>query len=445
LRNALRRRLAIHANRARRFARNRRGNVAIIVAVMALVLAFAVGMGVDYTFAARRQEQINGFADAAALAAVTPNMMLQSSSTAAAAAQTMFVSQLATMNNVTYLPANVTVTATDTAGATKVTRTAVVTYTAGSTNAFSSLLGMASIPLSGSSTATSSNSPNTDFYMLLDTSPSMEIAATTAGINTMVSNTASQGGCAFGCHESDPAADNLGNPGGEDNYALARNLGVTLRIDLVNLATQNLMDVAQTTETQNNTTYRAAIYTMDYGLNPLIGITSNLASAKTAAANIQSLEVYNNNCLTSSNCNSDEDSYLDDNLHALNSLMPNPGNGTNAVGDTPQAVVMIVSDGVVDQKYNGNRLIAPMNTNQDWCDTVKGRNIRIAYLYLTYNPLPTNSFYVSNVAPFQSQISTDAQNCASSGLFFEVNTDGDVSTALATLFQKAVATARLVQ
>ena len=62
----------------------------------------------------------------------------------------------------------------------------------------------------------------------------MAIAATQAGINTMVANTPTQGGCGFGCHEFDPAADNLGNagnPGGEDNYALARNLGVTLRID----------------------------------------------------------------------------------------------------------------------------------------------------------------------------------------------------------------------
>ena len=38
------------------------------------------------------------------------------------------------------------------------------------------------------------------------------------------------GGCAFACHESDPTADNLGNPNNEDNYALAQNLGVVTRI-----------------------------------------------------------------------------------------------------------------------------------------------------------------------------------------------------------------------
>ena len=51
-----------------------------------------------------------------------------------------------------------------------------------------------------------------------NSSPSMAIASTQTGINTMVSNTSSQGGCAFGCHESHPSSDSLGNPGGEDNY-----------------------------------------------------------------------------------------------------------------------------------------------------------------------------------------------------------------------------------
>ena len=83
----------------------------------------------------------------------------------------------------------------------------------------------------------------------------------------MVSHTSSQGGCAFACHETNPAADNLGNPGGEDNYALARNLGVTLRIDLLAQAAANLMTTAQTTETANNNTYKVAIYTFDYGFN----------------------------------------------------------------------------------------------------------------------------------------------------------------------------------
>lgn len=109
---------------------------------------------------------------------------------------------------------------------------------------------MAALSLSGQSSATAGMAPNIDFYLLLDDSPSMAIAATQAGINLMVANTASQGGCAFGCHETHPSSDNLGNPNGEDNYALARNLGVTLRIDMLRQAVSNLTTTAQNTAIQ---------------------------------------------------------------------------------------------------------------------------------------------------------------------------------------------------
>jgi hypothetical protein len=196
---------------------------------------------------------------------------------------------------------------------------------------------------------------------------------------------------------------------------------------------------------------------MDYSLNRLLTLTDitssagqtpaqtpNLQLAKTSASNIQSVTVYNNNCLTILNCNNDEDSYLDAGVSGLNAIIPTPGNGTTNAGDTPQEVVMIVSDGVIDED-SGGRKMAPINTLVQNCQALKNRNVRIAFLYLTYNPLPTNPFYVSNIAPFQPQIATAAQNCASGGLYFQVNTDGDVSGALTTLFQKAIATAHLSQ
>jgi hypothetical protein len=166
---------------------------------------------------------------------------------------------------------------------------------------------------------------NIDFYLLLDDSPSMGIAATTAGIATMVANTGPQGGCAFGCHETNPGSENpaLSNPaqassptcnpptgypsGGEDNYALARCLGVELRTDFLQQAAVQLMQTAQTTETEYNliNAYRMAIYTFDYALNTILAIPpltpsfTTLSAAATAAGNIQLLEVYdNNNMLT---------------------------------------------------------------------------------------------------------------------------------------------------
>ena len=109
----------------------------------------------------------------------------------------------------------------------------------------------------------------------------------------------------------------------------------------------------------------------------------------------------------------------------------------------PDHDLFIVTDGVEDYVYGGSRNYGPINVNANWCQTIKNRGIRIAFLYLTYNPLPTNGWYNTYIAPIQPTIATTAQNCASAGLFFQVNTDGDVSSALNALFQKAVATAYL--
>ena len=75
----------------------------------------------------------------------------------------------------------------------------------------------------------------------------------------------------------------------------------------------------------------------------------------------------------------------------------------------------------------------------------KNRGIRIAVLYTEYLPLPTNAWYNTYIAPFQSKISGNMKNCATPGLFFEVTTDQDISAAMATLFRAAVAAARLTK
>jgi hypothetical protein len=302
---------------------------------------------------------------------------------------------------------------------------------------------MATIPVGGSSQAIAGSTPNIDFYLLLDDSPSMAIAATQAGIDTMVAATPLQGGCAFGCHESNPAADNLGNPNGEDNYTLAQNLNVTLRIALLRQAAENLMTTALDTETTNSASYRMAIYTFDAGFNTIAPLTANLGKAQTAASNINVLEVYDQGWLTSTNNNDDTDTDYDDAMNNINGIMPNPGSGTNAPGDTPQEVLFFVTDGVEDEMDSGNRVQSLMNNS--WCSTVKNRGIRIAILYTEYLPLPTNAWYNTYIAPFQPNIGPTLQNCASPGLYYQVTTGGDISAALASLFQIAVQSAYLAK
>ena len=426
----------------------------MIFGLSIIPIIFITGMALDFTSAAQKRTRLNAAADAAALAAVTPYMMTQSNSAALTAATNMFNAAAANIGAATVNPPTITLS---NAG---LVRTVTVSYTATSTNNFPNVFAYVTgtshttWPLSGFATATSYSAPNINFYLMLDNSPSMDIAATTSGINTMVANTSAQGGCAFACHESDPSADNLGNPNGEDNYTLAQNLGVVTRIELMAQATSSLMTTAADTEEANNATYQMAIYTFNYtGLTTVYAPnnepSSNLSAAGTAASGIDVLEVCHNNYLTCSTSNNDTDTNFESAMSAVNSLMPNPGNGS--ANSTPQEVLFIVADGVDDevntnscsQPLDGTRCQQPFNTAM--CTTVKGRGIMIAVLYTEYLPLPTNSWYNTWISPFQSTLATNMQNCASPGLYFEITTDGDITAAMQALFQLAIATARLTQ
>src|ERR1700734_573903 len=434
----------------RRFSRDRRGNVAIIFALSMIPCVFLIGMALDFTSATQKRVQLNAAADAAALAAVTPSMMTQTTTAAKTAATNAFNAVASNVTNATSITPTISVNSTNGG----LTRTVSVSYTANSTNAFPNVLKLLSgtsqtnWPISGSSTSTSTTSPNIDFYLLLDNSPSMNIAATSAGIATMVANTAAQGGCAFACHESHPSSDNLGNPNGEDNYTLAANLGVTTRIENMVAATQALTTPANTVGSANNATYRMAVYTFNNsGTNTVQSLTSSLTPVSSAASNIDVLEVYDNNCLTVSNCNNDTDTDFNSAMSSINGIMPAPGSG--AAGNPPQEVLFLVTDGVDDkvsatcsETLSGNRCQQPFDTT--WCTTVKNRGIRIAVLYTEYLQLPTDSWYNSYVAAFDtptpasSLIATNLQSCASSGLFYDVQTGGDITAALNNLFQLVV-------
>jgi len=415
--------------------------MAMFAGLTAIPIVFSVGAGVDYSTANMAKAKLGAIADAAALSAVDHPAISGTTAAAETTATNVFTAEAASLKNVTVNPPNVTVTDSSTG------RTAVVSYSATKANLFMGLVGIPNTTITGSSTAQAGLSVNINFYLLLDNSPSMNIAATTAGINTMVANTSTQGGCAFACHESNPSADNLGNPGGEDNYTLAQNLGVVTRMENLASATQSLMSTASSVEGSDSSQYQMAIYTFNgSGLSTIQSLTSNLTNAQSAAANINVLEVYDNNWLTKTNNNNDTDTNFESAMSQINGIMPNPGLGTP--NSTPQEVLFIVSDGVDDevssscsQSLDGTRCQQPFNTT--WCTTIKNRGIQIAVIYTDYLPLPTNAWYNDWIAPFQSQIGPNIESCASPGMFFSVTTDGDISAAMQALFQQAVATARL--
>jgi hypothetical protein len=470
--------------------RDARAGVLVLMAFSLLALATATAVGIDFARALSFKTALQGAADAAAIAGASVYLNAGYASQATTTANAYFTS--ATHN----LPTNNGVTSTVALSAGN-PWTVTVTASAAIKSSFTGLI-MPNVPVQVSAVAHGPTNPNIDFYLLLDSSPSMGIAATQAGINTMVADTQGQCdsppaggatcGCAFACHESSPASEShylptgtmnttispnelctaastvyvppsprntpaqpynycsvsgTGNPSGEDNYALAKNQGVTLRIDNLRTATQSLMTTAKTTETSNSATYRVAINTFDVAFNSIQALTANLSTAQTSAGNIQQLEMYSNNHLVSGDDNQDADTNFDNAFTQINTLMPNPGGGTTAQGDTPQEVLFFVSDGVEDEMVGGTRTYTTVNTAT--CNAIKNQGIRIAVLYTVYLPLPTNGWYNSYVSPIQPDIASAMQNCASPGLYFQVDTGGDISAAMTALFTTAIQSAYIAK
>jgi Flp pilus assembly protein TadG len=460
-----------------RFRRDRKANIAVIFAITMVPIIFLLGMTLDFTQALRKKEQLDAAADAAAIAAVRPAMLMQTDSVAAATATAIFNSTAKSLSGLAAIPTP-TITVTDVG----LQRTVSVSYNAGSLNNFPKVLqNSASWPISGSATAQAASAPNMNFYLLMDDSPSMGIGATTTDISNLITYTASKyqsagssQNCGFACHETNIAHDG----GTKDNLTIARAKNITLRIDLVTSAVNQLLTtwsscpqsgisggVMQCMSALNNTTYKAALYTFDLGLNTLASLTTP-TTAGTKVSNIALMPVAYQNCVvTTTNCNTDNGTDIAGALTNLNQIMPNPGLGSNASGDTPQEVIFLVTDGVEDKiattcpnanLASNSRCQQPLDTTM--CTTIKSRGIKIAILYTEYLQLKTpnvpvtDSWYISWVDPYDepaSSTGTIAQNlqsCASPGFYSDVQTGGDITQALTDLFIKvASSTASLSQ
>jgi Flp pilus assembly protein TadG len=460
-------------------ARDRKANVAVIFALVMVPTIYLLGMAMDYTQALRKQSQLNAATDAAAIAATRPAMLAQPDSVAQAAATAIFSSTAKNLPGLTSIPTP-TIVIND-AG---LQRTVTVSYNAKAINNFPILLGSPAWPIQGSSTAQASNAPNLNFYLLMDVSPSMAIGATDTDIANLITYTKNQpapsANCGFACHETTPSKDTTPpNSSNVDNLTIAHNKGVTLRIDLVVSALQQLLvawnacpqksitsGAMQCMAALNNTTYKAGIYTFDINLNTIQSLTTPAVAGTYANGNnIQLFTVDHQNCVTLSNCNTDYGTAIETALTGINNIMPNPGLGSNTPGDTPGEVVFLVTDGVDDMLVSSKTACNPNATyplqasgtkyrcqqpiDPTICTTIKNRGIRIAVLYteylqLTNPPLPvTDSWYASQIAQFDNptsktgQIAQNLQACASSpDLFADVQTGGDVSGALTQLFIK---------
>jgi len=427
----------------------------MIFALFLPVLMLLIGGAIDFSRLLQLRMELQDASDAASVGAVGVNstafqtgITMSGNGTIAGGstqAQAIFNSNM---------PNNIDLSGTVFTAAVSKTNTVITAVISVNSSYKSTILGLfvpalTNIPITLSSTSSATVPPYINFYLLLDNTPSMGLGATTTDINNLVIATAHETGtlasdenCAFACHETDLP--------GADYYALAKSLGITMRIDVVRQATQNLMTTAATDETLPNQ-FGMAIY--DFGpdatlLSPtaatayqVSALTTNLTTSASNAASIDLMTV------PYQNYNTDEQTNYTSVLANMNTAIPTNGSGMTAT--SPEEVLFMVTDGLQDSyncAYSGCRRLSPIDTTT--CTTLKARGVRIAVLYTTYLVLTPgqNSWFDTNVRPLLTPTDTDAagmQACASPGLYFAVSPSQGISDAMTALFQKVVSVVRI--
>ncbi len=482
----------------KRALREKRGNVLMMTGFAIIPLVGATGMGIDYARAARIDTKLSAAADAAALAAVSEPMMKKTEDEAKAYAIEIFKQQAAQIPGLIFNIADLNVTITHD-GLTADNRSVQITFAAQSRNSFGSILGLSTLQVGGTIGSKATLAANTDFYLVLDTSPSMALPTEQAGLNSMVAMV----GCQFACHTNGarphgiyvydnatlninkPMNVNLGNgktqidvygtyvKNGEvfnsddtyaDSYWLAKNKGIKLRIDAERNGAAGLMSHARTKQQElvakglPAPVYRAGIYTFDYKENfkEIAPLSASLEAVATQANAIELLKVSSNGCGIPAPANNPglcsnflTTSYTGA-LTGANSVISAPGTGL--ANSNPKKVMLMITDGVSDEKVGAiNRTRSEMlAAHLTQCKTIKDRGITIAILYTKYTPesIVNNGQQGADLTlrlTPKDFVAEALTKCASPGLMYTVTTGQSIENSLNALFDASAATARLVK
>jgi hypothetical protein len=428
--------------------REESGNVAIITGLCAPVLIAAAGFGMDFGYASYVNQRMSRAAEAAVIAAVS-----QSAATAVGG-----YSQYAALANygkgvwsadISQLPtANTTPTLTVVSNG-KGGVVASISYSASIPTFFSGIININAMPVGGSAQATANPVTYINYYILVDISQSMGIAATATDMTNLYNrvvtyNNGSGGetGCVFGCHVK--AAGQA-----YTNEYLAHNISpaITLRVDSAVSAIQNIITSAQQAAGINNN-IKIGLYTMSKDpvsgtlLNTVSAPSTNFTSLATLAATID---------LGNNVSGGDGDTDFVDQIANFNAILPLNGSGASAA--SPINYVFIITDGLADTPGACTSGHCTAAFSPSYCAGLKA-NATVGVIYTTYqtiynqnnsaNGYETN--YSALVLPYVNQIQPNLQSCATSSNYFFVASDGPaISTAMQALFAQSQQAAILQQ
>ena len=424
---------------AAEFSKDAGGTIIILFALTLFVIAGAMGIAIDFSRAFHVKTQLANAADAAALAAAKHAAQLMKNGASAIDAKregkdvglSVWHANITSMD-ATVAPPTILLNNNDSVW------TANVDYSGQVDTTIAAIAGFDQVDVSGDvEVMTGGASPAyMDFYLLLDTSQSMGVASTTAGMNQLKSLTRYVGfnppdGCQFGCHVT----------GDSQNYDIAKSNGITMRIDVLRDATTQLITTAENRAATPDQ-YRIGLWTFDNRQNELVTPTDDYGVLQTEAAKID-LPTHH------------DGTQVDDALSYLNGKVADNGDGSSP--DNPIKFVFLVTDGVQDGLYTGwmppndlpqsNHPYPPFQfpgenspISPDACDDLKAKGLTVAVLYTKYVPFQDSlNTYNDFVKQFDDHIKPNLQACATEGFFFEATKDADIDPLLQQMYTTAIA------
>ena len=413
-----------------RFIANQRGNVSLIAGVAAIPLFIAGGAAIDYERAVNAKTALQASLDSAVLYASASNSTDYAALTSAS--RPFLDSNY--HDNADATVKSFAITAGDAAN--KLRATGIVSMNTW----FMSIAGIYTMDVKAESQAVyAGGSSYTDVYVLVDNTASMGLAATTADIKAMQNLT---GGCAFACHQLDKP--------GTDYYALAKNNGVTMRIDSVRNAVKQVIQVAQQQAAKSTNKFRFTVYTFGnkmtaQGLTTVVNASTDLPGAITASNAIDLMTI------DYPGQNNDTGTDFSKMFTSLSAAVPAQGSGTS--WSTSNKIVFFISDGVNDSQMSiCNQLMAGSNRCQEPldktnCNSLKSNGVTLATIYTTYLAVTNNNWYNTYVGPYNpgpyspstnSLIAKGMQDCSTTGYYQEVGPNDSLSNAISDLFMKAI-------
>jgi Flp pilus assembly protein TadG len=419
-----------------------RGNVFMIVGLGAPLLLGTAGFSVDYAYASYLKQSLDKALDISVLAATS-----QTAATSGGGySNTAWMRQYGLNiwgGNTANLGVSVTPTLTVASNGTGGV-IANGSYTYAMPTTFSNIIGIPTITLNGTAQATANPLTYLNYYIVLDISQSMGIAATQADMTSLFSRTTAygNGGCVFGCH-----VKTSGQP--YTNEYLAHNVSprINLRIDAAISAIQTIIADAQAAAgTSQN--IKIGLYTMSADpisgtkLNTLSAPSTNYTNLTTLAAGIT---------LGNNNSGGTGDTDFTTQLAQFALAIPTDGSGSNAA--SPKNYVFIVTDGVKDTPGVCTSGHCTAAFDPALCTPLKAKAV-VGTIYTTYLPIYNNNNpgagfdinYTQLVAPFVSQIAPNLKSCATNPGYYYEATDGPaLNEAMKALFASTLKTARITQ